>query len=712
MTTTLQGCAPTPLASYLKALGIFKIANQIAGAVRARWQGNLFSLEGNIPDLLELILNEYRPSPVLAPWNGGSGFYPKDNSESLKALQTSRAERFENYRVAIEAARNAIAKLSLKQKPEQDAKARLLLECRNSFPDDALEWLDSAFVLTGDGPKYPPLLGTGGNDGRLEFTNNFMQRLIEVIDPQTGKPRPEAKALLANSLFDLPIKGLEDSPIGQFNPAASGGANASTGFGAKSAVNPWDYVFSIEGAMLFAAGAVKKLESLSPGQLVYPFCVQPSGVGYSSASAQDEDEARCEIWMPLWKNPCTVHELRALLSEGRAWVGRRPAKNGIDFARAAVSLGVDRGISEFQRYGFHARNGLAYFATPLQRLKVHRDELISDLLSACDGWLTAFLGRKKDEHAPSSIKRAAKALENAILAQASSTQPNADTAQAILLALGDCERGIARSEKWRIEAFIRPVPPLSPHWVSAADNGSIEYRLAVAAASASLWIKNVYRPLRVHLEPVEIGVGERPWAAWDDEAKSEVVSADAPLVDMLCAVMRRRFFLAQSSGSLGWPEFAKVTAWPSDIAAFVGGRIDDDLFRRLLWAASLIDFSKEVDRQSLPNQPHDGLRGEDPPGFYAQLKLCFSANLPEEKNVPVEPIIFNLAASGDGARASQQALRRLHGSNIPIRHLHIPVSGETARRSAAALLFPLWKDQLRSIGRIVGDEKFFADQNL
>ena len=32
-------------------------------------------------------------------------------------------------------------------------------------------------------PKYPSLLGTGGNDGNLDFTNNAMQRLGELFDP-------------------------------------------------------------------------------------------------------------------------------------------------------------------------------------------------------------------------------------------------------------------------------------------------------------------------------------------------------------------------------------------------------------------------------------------------------------------------------------------------------------------------------------------------
>src|SRR5690606_22287281 len=144
-----------------------------------------------------------------------------------------------------------------------------------------------AFVLTQDGVRYPPLLGTGGNDGRLDFTNNFMQRLTEIFDPETGEPQERADRLLGNSLFGEVVSGLSDNAIGQFGPAAAGGANASSGFTAKALVNPWDFVLMLEGAMLFAAASVKRLGSSQSGQLVYPFSVRTTGTGYGSASGAD-----------------------------------------------------------------------------------------------------------------------------------------------------------------------------------------------------------------------------------------------------------------------------------------------------------------------------------------------------------------------------------------------------------------------------------------
>lgn len=719
--TPLLGCTPTPLAAYLKALGILRVLSQQCPEAHAKgfWQGNTFTLVSSYDEaaLVDFFLTRYSPSPIVAPWNGGSGFHPKDNTEAIDAIIASTLPAFATYRETITAAREALTSLGLTEKPEKETKEKLLLRCRNTFSETALEWLDSAFVLTDDGAKYPPLLGTGGNDGRLEFTNNFMQRLTEVFDLEKGLPAKDSAALLGHALFDSPIRGLADNPIGQFSPAASGGANASTGFDAKSAVNPWDFILALEGAMLFAAAVVKRLESVAPRQLVYPFCVQPSGAGYGSATQSDESAARCEIWMPLWSAPSSLDEIQSLFSEGRAWVGNRPAKDGLDFALAVASLGVDRGISEFQRYGFHVRNGLAYFATPLQRLRVHRDIVATDLLAACDAWVQRFLQKAKGDTAPGSVRRAAARLQAAIFARAASAQDNnPHTAQELFIALGECECALATSsEKWREDSFLKPIPPLPIGWISACDTGSsVEYRLAASLASLRVHFKKEFFPIRRHLEPVKLIQSEKPWADWDDEARNEVVWHDGSIIDVLCALMKRRLLLAKSAGCDSWPEYARITAWPSDVAAFIEGRIDEARFAQLLWGLCLVDFSADSMHGHMPIAPV-GTRDETPSAFYAQLKLCFAGRLPEDKQVPIEPIIFNLAANGDGARASTQALRRLHGSSIPVTNIRIPLSGEAARRTAAALLFPLWYSdsgysQLAAVGSTVAPD--FFDQTI
>ena len=93
-----------------------------------------------------------------------------------------------------------------------------------------------------------------------------------------------------------------------------------------------------------------------------PFTVHASKVGYGSAS--EKDDSRAEIWTPIWDRPARYAELKVILREGRANVDGRPAKTGMDFARAATSLGVDRGIQRFVRYSLLKRRGDSYVALP------------------------------------------------------------------------------------------------------------------------------------------------------------------------------------------------------------------------------------------------------------------------------------------------------------------------------------------------------------
>src|SRR5688572_8862389 len=199
-TAILSGCSPVPLAHYLKALGILRLVSEQCDSDAAGfWRNDTFILQSaqDANGLLKFFTEEYRPTPVLAPWNGGSGFYSKDNTEAIESIIESKSSRFETYQTGVSAARRLIKDLGLKQKPEPEVKEQLLALCRNVLPEAVLSWLDAVYVIGHEGPKYPPLLGTGGNDGRLEFTNNFMQRLIEVIDPQTGKPTSESATWLS-----------------------------------------------------------------------------------------------------------------------------------------------------------------------------------------------------------------------------------------------------------------------------------------------------------------------------------------------------------------------------------------------------------------------------------------------------------------------------------------------------------------------------------
>ncbi|MBL8857026.1 MAG: type I-U CRISPR-associated protein Csx17 [Planctomycetes bacterium] len=663
----LGGCSPEPLGSYLKALGVLRlIGEQVDPEARGAWRSDGFALTSRLhaTDLLEFFTKEYAPTPVIAPWNGGSGFFAKDNHKALDAIAGTTDARLAPYREAIEAARSVLSRMELTDKPDKDAKERCLLPTlRAELSDAALNWIDAAVVLTSDGPKYPPLLGTGGNDGRLDFTNNQMQRLVDVLLPKSAKDKQFAERALEASLFGTPQSGMKSSAVGQFNPAAAGGANAGPGFSRDALVNPWDYIFTIEGALLFASAATKRLESGTGSGMAFPFMVAAAGVGYASASASDEGNSRNELWLPLWESPATLRELRMLFSEGRAKVGTRDARTGVDFARAIGSLGVDRGINSFARYGFHVRNGLAYMATPLGRLAVHRRPKI-DLLAPLDAWLVELRRKGMGDKSPASLQRAVRGLESAILDLCSGTN---ELPLEVLAELGEVERVLSRSR----EPLVAPVPALDAAWLSAADDGSVEFSLARSLASTGL---------RERLVRVRWSA---PWR-WQENDDGRTMWSDAGLVENLLAVIEREEIESSRDGEPQAPTRRPFAAELGALQAFIDDRIDDARLERLLRGLALVDFGHTV-----PPPEVYGRAGDMPSAAFGVLALVYSREPRPGVRLPRTAGMIPRAASGDLVSAVAMATRRLRGAGLEprVELLHEPRA--RALRTAAALAFPL-----------------------
>lgn len=726
----LTGCTPVPLAHYLKALGILRlVAEQKDPHACGRWRGEYFELRTSLSreELQRFFVEEYRPTPVLAPWNGGSGFFPKDNQTAISAIGQSTSARLASYAEAIRSAKQVLKDIGVKDKAGDD-KVNILELCRSVWPDEALAWMDAAVVLTQDGAKYPPLLGTGGNDGRLDFTNNFMQRITNVIGPGDGVPTPDAARWLDGALYAYQMQGIGiKAPIGQFAPGIAGGTNASSGFFGSPLVNPWDFILMIEGALLFTAAATKRMESASAGALIYPFCVRQVGAGYTSAAMSDEADSRSEIWMPLWNNFTRSEEVSAIFGEGRTLVHGRAARSGIDFVQAIASLGVERGISEFQRYGFQARNGLAYLAVPLDRIAVRRNEqagLLADLELAHDRLRQKCRPGAKPE-APGRIARACRQLDEAVFALAKGG--NSDSVLGCLIAAGQVQRAYATSLKWTAEVFLAPIHGLRPDWLKAIRHASPEFRLAASLAGLRMYLgKNETLHFRQHLEQVAVmGSKGRSWFTWLDPLKNDAVWHDGGLVDALNGILARRLMRAQQAGVKGWPDWSPRYAMLDDITAFIEGRIDERLFADLLWGLALIDWEQvaQQQRDAWEGRPGHGAneleegdttvladeRDEKafravPSSFYSLLRLCFQRTAKEEDAIPLVPGILHRAMAGDGDGAARLSARRLRASGLAPLISELPIAGDMARRTAASMLFPIAPRDLRLLRRYIVEQ--------
>jgi CRISPR-associated protein Csx17 len=700
----LPGCSPTPLAGYLKALGILRLVSEQAdGNARGWWQDDLFHLtcSRDVDGLLSFFLYEYRPTPLVAPWNGGSGFYPKDNQRGIGPMQASQADRLSHYAGVIGSCRGLLAQRDLHSAPKGDQKAELLTACRNALPDHVVAWLDAAYVLAQRAPRYPPLLGTGGNDGRLEFTNNFMQRLLDVIDPETGEPTAGSSAWLQGALFDVCVNGLlEDEPIGQFLPGAAGGANASADFDGDSLTNPWEYILMLEGALAFSASVTRRIGDVGTPTLSYPFTVRSTEAGYTTApltakgSQGDMRAFRAEMWLPIWQRPATYQEVHALFSEGRAAVGRRGARDGVDFARAVGTLGVDRGITAFERFGYLQRNGQAYIAVPLDRWPVpERPRENLSLLDEVDRWLGS-LGRvSRQETTPASFGRAVRRIRAAIMNVCRHDTPG--HWQAVIVALGAAEAALVGSPKTTVDSNLSPLPSLGVGWLRACDDESVEFRLALSLAS--IRGEDEVGPLRANMVPLRAGT-RWPQFSTDNMDHPFVVWRHADLCANMTAVLMRRCMEAQRLNLEALPLRGTRPARLDDVSAFIYGEVDERRLEELVWGLNAVWLDSE--RESAD------ARGALPASF-SLLKLVHLPHplrrAPGEEPVPVrhDPEITRLACAGRMSEATRLAARRLMGSGLPPAVQTVPETPELSRRIAAALLFPLSEQAVQRLTKQV-----------
>ncbi len=690
---TLPGCTPEPLMAYLKALGIFRlVAEQKDPKSRACWQDDAFVLQSSLDReaLLGFFLEEYQPTPIVAPWNGGSGFYSDGSRAAKEAVDSIRAEdpnRLEEYRQAIEASQQILDYMGFVKKPSDSEKPSLLAECRNRLPDAAVSWLDAVYVLTGADSELQPLLGSGGNDGNLDFSSNFMKNLCPVLTGLELGKKPSKrvdyeerrKGWLDRALFGDSRAPLVKSAIGQFNPGGVGGPNATAGFEGDSLTNPWDYVLMMEGALFFAGAVARRLSAESRSRAVFPFTADTSAAGYGTAvdTEYTRDGSRAELWAPLWEKPATYREVSHLFGEGRAQLGRRQATTGTDFARAVVGLGIERGVSGFQRFGFLKRNGLAFIATPLGRFRV-TPKPEANLLFDLDPWVDSLHRASRGRNTPEGINRVLREIDRAILEFCAHGGPR--LLQEVLIAVGHAERWLSTS---RQKGSVRPLSGLSPEWLRGCDNCSPEFRLAAALAS----IQGVGKvgSIRTNLEPIAFDRGR--WQ-WPEDDTSVAWRGGDPVVS-LAAVLERRCLEARMKSADSLPLNGWIAAPLADIHAFLQGAVDCRRIADLSLPLTAIDWRQVEQEFSHPPAPPALSR------TYTALKLLF---LPwafrrhsgaEEAPIGPEPSILPLLRGGRARDAYRVAHRRLRSSGFTPLLPEVNVVGDQESRLAAALLIPI-----------------------
>ncbi len=704
----LSGCAPEPLIHYLKSLGILRlIAKQKDPGVRAWWQGNSFFINTELSreQLFHFFLEEYVPSPIIAPWNGGSGFYGGSAAQYIKQIEISDSERFEPYRKTIQGCREIIYKLGLQDKPNDKQKPNMLALCRSFLPDDAVEVMDSLYIITGESSngsvdwqrKFAPIFGSGGNDGRLEFTYTFL-KYLQLVVPLSGRQKllKSNKDQLEKALYNSGSPVLAKNAVGQYHPGGVGGPNSARGDKDISLVNPWDYILAFEGALLFAGAAVRRFtlnERLST-EASFPFSVSASAAGWETLPASEIDDRqknRGEIWLPLWGNPTSFGEIKYVFAEGRVQLGRRRAISGLDFARAIGALGIDRGIYAFQRVGMMAgdRNGKAHLAVSLGNFTVQpRPEV--NLLSEIDFWLDRFRRICSDAGTPARYRRELRAIEEAIFAFCQ--YGGAPRMQKILVALGSASQAVSLVALSKDKFDLKPLRLRSTDsWLEAIDDNSSEFRIASAIASIFGDSDGRVGGLRENIEPV----------VWDNKKKEYVWmdnNFNVPLTDFprgLAEVLEKRMIAANKQNLDLLPLGSKLKATVADAYSYLRGELNEGKILDLLKGLVLLDYWEIKGKVFTPSE-----RQEEVP-VYSLLKLLFlpgPCSWPkgsEPVRIRPEHFVLSRLRGQDVSGAAKIALRRLRSSGFVPKLSNasaekLIVSSDVARRLAGALLIPIY----------------------
>ncbi len=530
---SLNGCAPTPLASYLKALGVLRLisspANHVSGEAadphaRGWWENECFHLRTKLSRaaLLHFFLHDYAPSPIIAPWNGRAGFLEGDAGETsdrtgarlMRAIDESDCPRLELMRRTVHSLRGnhdlteynklrALGKDLEKEsrnltgdekkmkenetkkvrKKAQEIKSLLLPILRSDMDSHHVCYIDACYVLSAD-EAAAPLLGSGGNDGSRDFGVNFAEKLESVIDFENGTPTDCADFKLDSALFDVVGRAGECDAMGQYSPGHFG-PNATVGYKGSNPLNPWDLVLAMEGALMFAGALTRRWGTAGGSRGAFPFTFEPTGAGTGSLSSEDPNRPRGEVWTPVWTKPAMFSEVAAIFAEGRLTAGQRTARTGLDAARSVARLGSSRGLGGFERYSIiQPDSKIPYQATPLGRFNVPdrpRKDLVDDLETG--NWLDSARRQVDKKTVPARARQVMRRLEDALF-QMTSPNHGREGTQYALMALGSLVAWLATNPK--VRGTLTPPPLLSSDWIREADDDSPEFRIAAALAGLGL----------------------------------------------------------------------------------------------------------------------------------------------------------------------------------------------------------------------------------
>lgn len=557
------GVRPDSLGNYFVGLGLIAALSKKYPQIRGCWRNGHFVLVGDSlsEDAIKgYLLNEWQPTPYVRWW---SDVQKKDTkAQTDQGLWQARSREKDSSRVRL---------------------------------------LDAHIVGTRRN-QFNHVLGTGGNVGKRDLAKTSGDAWQSI---QKSKPQDKA-CWLEQTLYEISSGTIPKlNNTGTWFVSANKTFNSGQDWFREGEISPWSFLLALEGVMLLVGGVNRRLGSRSRPYAVFPFLTE-------SPSPTSEGEIgyfKAELWGPIWGSPMNLSELRSLLDRGLARIGERAAKSPHEFALAAMSAGVDAGVTSFARFVLRQTTSpQVYEAIPREKVEVnqtstHESRIVESLIP----WLDRLPYEPTDRKQKRKFKGLRGPVEEAIISLAAN--PNdAERWRRLWLLLADTQGKIDRNQNLRGKS--RALPWLDESWFKKAW-GDAPPEIQIAQAIASIGAvtdapsarKSEALPIISNIFGVKLDRYMKP--VFDGEQRPQrVVWHNGELLTVLPALLQRRLIDAESED--GPPTIATRKCPPKILAAFINKSLNYEVIGRWIPALSLVNWS----RRAVPATEVDKSEGE------------------------------------------------------------------------------------------------------
>lgn len=493
----LTGIHADTLGHYLTALGVLSAAAQKWSSARGCWRGGRFHLFGcasTADELISFLKTQWHPTRFDRWW-------ARAQSEATKALAKSKQKGRDTGREldTLHAARHEQADLH---------QVRVL----------------DAVMACGQSRVFSPIFGTGGNVGKRDLAKvqNECLKLTGKTDADGSAAKPTAKKKSRETdravWLRLTLLGADDVELPELRSAGTWFVCANKTFNSgqdwhrEGHLSPWSFLLAMEGAIMLRGSVNRRLGARARRYGVFPFMCRPAAPSKPAEVAL----GHAEFWAPLWTYPATVPEVSVLFRRGLARIGGRAATAPHEFAAAAMTAGVDAGVSCFARFELRqTTSAQVYEAIPAGRIHVgspitatadaRRDpDLITPVIES--GWLDR-LPRE-----PSDTKQKGKfvglrGLVERLMIRLAERPDDPVRWRELLFSLSDAQARIDRNKSLRERCIS--LPRLQEGWFGRACPEPPDEVLA-ARAIASIEStreddKDAFQPLLTNVFGVRVG---------------------------------------------------------------------------------------------------------------------------------------------------------------------------------------------------------------